>query len=75
MRTVLLMLLVVAICSCTTSEVYVKADKMTYDAIAPEYVKYVEADKKLDKDAKARRVRLVETWKKRIDGALEQKKE
>jgi len=52
---------------CATSQEYVKADRLTFDAIAPAYLKYVEADTTLDADQKERRKRTVETWKLRLD--------
>lgn len=51
---------------CTINKDYVKADKLTFDAIAPEYKAYVEKDVALDSDQKARRLRTLETWRLRI---------
>ena len=51
----------------SVADAYVKADQLTYDAIAPGYRAYVEADEKLDAPSKASRMRLLETWKLRID--------
>ncbi len=51
----------------SVADAYVKADRLTYDAIAPSYRAYVEADEKLDAPSKASRIRLLETWKLRID--------
>ena len=51
----------------SVADAYVKADRLTYDASAPSYRAYVEADEKLDAPSKASRIRLLETWKLRID--------
>ena len=44
-----------------------------YDAIAPSYRAYVEADEKLDAPSKASRMRLLETWKLRIEANTKKK--
>lgn len=63
-------LAVVALClgafGCVVDKEYVKADRLTFDAIAPDYVKYVEADPALDQEQKDRRKRTIESWKLRI---------
>ena len=56
---------------CSISKEYVAADKATYDAIAPEYLKYVGTDATLDAEQKARRERTIKSWKLRIDGSAE----
>jgi hypothetical protein len=45
---------------------YVNADKLTYAAVAPEYLGYVNADPALTPEQKARRGRTVATWWLRI---------
>lgn len=52
---------------CAISKEYVAADQETFDAVAPEYLKYVAEDAKLDQAAKDRRARTVSSWKLRID--------
>jgi hypothetical protein len=42
-----------------------KADKLTYDAIAPEYLGYVEKDASLDEKQKERRRETVRSWEAR----------
>lgn len=49
--------------------VYVQADRATFDAIAPVYSAYVEADPTIDPELKARRLRTVETWRMRVEAA------
>jgi hypothetical protein len=70
-RSLLLLLLVAGCCvlpSCTgVADAYVKADRVTYDAIAPESLVYVAADPKLTAPEKERRGRTVETWRIRTE--------
>ncbi len=54
---------------CGIHKEYVKADKATFDAVAPEYKSYVLSDGNLDSEAKARRLRTVELWRVRIEEA------
>lgn len=56
-------------CAALTSsapESWVRADRATHDAIAPEYVEYVDKDATLDQAGKDRRHRTVQTWETRI---------
>lgn len=48
---------------------YVAADRATYDAVAPEYADYVDADAALDDEERARRGRTLATWDARIRAA------
>lgn len=48
---------------------YVAADRQTYEAVAPEYRKYVEADAGLDDDAKKLRLATLDSWDYRIGQA------
>ena len=41
---------------------FVRAERATFDAIAPEYRAYVAADERLSPGQKDRRLRTVETW-------------
>lgn len=41
---------------------FVRAERATYDAVAPEYAGYVSADPGLTADQKARRQRTLQTW-------------
>ncbi|MFQ5352515.1 MAG: hypothetical protein ACE5D3_05510 [Candidatus Binatia bacterium] len=58
--------LLILACGCTMSDIYVAADKATYDAVAPEYRAYVEADDSLDSEQKKRRARTLKAWETRI---------
>lgn len=65
-------------CQGTSMSLYISADRATYEAIAPEYLDYISSDDALDKEQKARRVRLIKTWDRRIEeaeGALEESNE
>jgi len=57
--------------SCSTAEldVYVQADKATFQAISGEYIDLVNGSDRLDDDQKKRRLRTVQSWKKRIEAA------
>jgi hypothetical protein len=48
---------------------YVAADRATFDAVEPEYRKYVESDAALDDDAKALRLATLDSWGYRIKQA------
>lgn len=58
---------------CATTEIiqedYVAADRATFTAITPKYLKYIEEDKSLDDEEKARRRRTVRTWEMRLEQA------
>lgn len=47
-----------------------QAEQSTYNAIAPEYQQYFEADAKLSPEQKQRRENTLATWKMRIDHNL-----
>ncbi len=66
-KTLLLCALLCA--SCTPTAVYTKADRATFDAIAPEYRDYVLGDASLDQGARDIRLLNVESWRKRIEAA------
>lgn len=66
--------IVLSICGCgTTGAViradYVQADRATYEAIAPEYLRYVQADSALDAEERIRRERTLTTWRLRLEQA------
>lgn len=58
--------LVLAAPGCGTQAAYVAADRATWEAVAPEYRAYVEADPRLDDAQRARRRTTLETWARRI---------
>lgn len=51
----------------SVADAYLEADRLTYDAIAPSYRAYVEADPELNEASKQSRYRLLDTWKLRIE--------
>lgn len=52
-------------------ESYRAADRATYEAIAPEFVDYVESDESLSESQKRHRRLTVETWRLRLEEAEE----
>lgn len=48
---------------------YVEADRKTFDAIAPEYRKYVDADESLSDDEKKLRHATADSWGYRLEQA------
>ena len=48
---------------------YVGADRATFEAIEPEYRRYVDTDDSLDDDAKALRLATLDSWRYRIEQA------
>jgi hypothetical protein len=56
-------------CHLSAAPSYVDADRATYDVVAPDHRRYVEADPTLDDAQKARRGRLLDSWRQRIDAA------
>lgn len=64
----LLILLTLAGCQGVSAS-YAEADAATYDAIAPEYLGYVDADPALDASQKQRRQETVASWKARHERA------
>ncbi len=61
-----LVLSVALFSGCTIAPSYVKADRATYNAIAPEYRAYVDADPKLDQSEKTRRRGTLQSWDARL---------
>tara|TARA_R100000315_G_C5091537_1_gene52650 strand:- start:148 stop:381 length:234 start_codon:yes stop_codon:yes gene_type:complete len=57
----------------SVADAYVEADRLTYQAIEPQFRAYVEADEKLDAPSKASRMRLLKSWKMRIDANTKNK--
>ena len=51
---------------CSVTDSYVVSDRKVYDIIGPAYSAYVQADARLTKSEKARKLRLVVAWDARI---------
>lgn len=66
-----LLFVAVLLPGCSLNAEYVKADEDTANVIIPAHEQYVDADPNLDADAKARRKRLLESWRARINRAKE----
>jgi len=47
---------------CTVQDSWIKANEATYQAVVPEFMDYVNADPKLDKDQKRRRKITCDAW-------------
>jgi len=63
----LLILLILAAAGCSPQAMYVASDRLTYEAIAPEYVQYVQGDPYLTPAQKRRRERTVAAWGARLN--------
>ena len=63
-----LVLMAVIGCSQPDFKTYVKADRQTFNAVTPDYIKWLD-ESSLEKDKKERRYRLIESWKKRLESA------
>ena len=56
---------------CGPDSAYLRADQLTYEAVAPEFTRYVVGDPELTQAQKDRRILLLATWRKRITSALD----
>ena len=65
MRRILTVLLLFACVSCVNP--HAPAELATFQAIAPEYSAYVEADPALTTEQKQLRLDTVETWRRRVE--------
>jgi hypothetical protein len=54
-------------CATTLDGAFARADRATYDAVAPEYAAYVAGDPKLTAEQRERRHRTVELWRLRVE--------
>lgn len=63
--------LILAMTSCGVSDAYLKADRDTFEAIAPDYSKYVNEDESLDAKDKEIFLRTISVWEERIKTAEE----
>lgn len=64
---VAVVLLALGACQAPTSRLQYEADQANYEAIAPEYLAYVNADPALDEPQKERRRRTVQDWATRLE--------
>lgn len=49
---------------------YASAEKATLDVLEPAHRRYVEADENLTEEEKARRYRLLDSWRSRVETQL-----
>lgn len=64
---VLALVLVLASCSgCSVPQVYVQADRATYEVVAPEYLEYLSKDEALDPKVREARALLIQSWDLRL---------
>ena len=73
MRVFFLVMCIVLCVSCTTTtgfEEYVKADRQTYEIVAKDYTMMLEEHEE-DLDKRSRKIRLLESWRVRIEKAEE----
>ena len=62
--------LVLLLCGCATvPRAFLEAEDAIYQAIAPEYLRYVEEDPALSRDQKASRSRTLRAWRYSLDQA------
>lgn len=69
MKKLLGLILALSLSSCSIQEEYVKADRETYNLIAPAHEAYIRADRNLTDDQRTRRLVLLDSWRIRIDQA------
>lgn len=67
LRTVFLACLLLA--GCTPTLPHTRADRDTFDDIAPRYVAYLNADQSLDEADRATYLRTVQVWELRVVSA------
>lgn len=63
--------LLVLLAACRPGAGYVQADRLTFDAVAPEYSAYVASDQSLDSGQRERRQRTIASWRARLEQAEE----
>ena len=65
----LLLLLTISASSCNVAPSYLKADELTYQAVAPAHRIYLKADPNLTERQKERRLATLDSWAKRLAAA------
>lgn len=69
MKRCLAILLFLAAASCSAAPDYVAADRATFDAVAPEYARYVANDTTLTAEQITRRMDTIQSWEARLKAA------
>lgn len=60
--TAVAVMLLLASCNGAPDPAFVRASRLTYDVVAPEYLRYVNTDPALDVEQKQRRADTMERW-------------
>ncbi|MBK9975397.1 MAG: hypothetical protein IPP14_11560 [Planctomycetes bacterium] len=58
--------LLALLCGCTVQGEYVKADRATYNAVAPRQARYIEADSSLTDEQRDQGLTTLKTWDLRL---------
>jgi hypothetical protein len=75
MKLLLTLTTVLLLAACgTTPAAYIEADRNTFEAIAPEHRKYLEADESLSDTSRALRLAALDSWEMRLKAAEEAQK-
>lgn len=67
-KTIMLIVAAFALTGCCVPDA--SAEKATLDVIEPSHRQYVEADERLSEEDKARRLRLLDAWRLRVEEQL-----
>ena len=68
MKKLVIFILGIVASSCVCPD---EAEKATFDILYPAHMEYVLTDEKLDQQAKERRIRLLESWKAKVQAEQE----
>jgi hypothetical protein len=68
-RKAVLTLVLLAGTGCSVQDEYVEADRATFDVVAPAHEKYLKSDSSLSGEERERRLRLLDSWRLRIEKA------
>ena len=68
-RKAVLTLVLLAGAGCSVQDEYVAADRSTYDVVGPAHEKYLKSDSSLSGEERERRLRLLDSWRLRIEKA------
>jgi hypothetical protein len=55
--------------SCGVSEAYLMADRDTFEAVSPDYVRYVQDDEALTEKDRKIFLRTIKIWEERLEAA------
>lgn len=70
MKKIIVPVLVFLLSGCqSVPKIYLRADRNTFNAVAPEYKEYIQNDTTLSEAQKELRFNTIETWDRRIESA------